>query len=221
VSSTIHDSVDVRATVSVGAYMMIFHTPTIQEIEVAREAFEANEPRDLFYRAATELVDLAIHEKTSLSVAEAVAVLLQTWNRAYYRYHPFDGEHFANIERLIGSYEQAIMDFRQRCIETFSDGDEVTVMDLFRDFEEVLGPVGAAKCLYLLSPSFFPLWDRSIAEAYGLGLKQRGRNSSQYCRFMRITKEQCSSLGGEPAIGRNPLKALDEYNYCRYTKGWI
>ena len=200
---------------------MSFHTPTIQEIEAAREAFETNESRDLFYRAATELVDLAIHGKTSLSVAEAIAVLLQTWNRAYYQFRPFDSEHFADIERLIASHEQTIMDFRQRSIETFSSGDEAKVMRLFEDFGEVLGPVGAAKCLHLLSPSFFPLWDRSIAKAYSLGLQQRGRNGSQYCHFMSISKEQCNSLGGEQAIGRNPLKALDEYNYCKYTKGWI
>lgn len=34
---------------------MEFHVPTIQEIEKAREVFESNEPRDLFYRAATAL----------------------------------------------------------------------------------------------------------------------------------------------------------------------
>ena len=200
---------------------MNFHTPTIQEIEAAREAFEGNEPRDLFYRAATELVDLAIHGKTSLSVAEAVAVLLQTWNQAYYRYHKFNSEHFADIESLIACHKQTIMGLRQRAIETFSDEDEATVTELFDDFGKVLGPVGAAKCLHLLSPSFFPLWDRKIAESYGLSLQRSGTNGSRYCRFMRITKVQCNGLGGKQAIGRNPLKALDEYNYCRYTKGWI
>ena len=58
-----------------------FHIPAIQEIEAARITFEEHEPRDLFYRAATELVDLAISGKTSLNLAEALAVLLITWNR--------------------------------------------------------------------------------------------------------------------------------------------
>lgn len=71
--------------VPVKASKMNLHTPAIPEIEAAREAFQSNEPRDLFYRAATELVDLAIRGKTSLSVAEALAVLLQTWNQAYYQ----------------------------------------------------------------------------------------------------------------------------------------
>ncbi len=58
--------------------------PTLKELRAARDTFERLEPRALFYRAATELVDLAIRGATQLSVTEAVAVLLQTWNRAYY-----------------------------------------------------------------------------------------------------------------------------------------
>ncbi|HIE51150.1 MAG TPA: hypothetical protein EYP85_05280 [Armatimonadetes bacterium] len=200
---------------------MGFHTPTIQEIEAAREAFETNEPRDLFYRAATELVDLAMQGMTSLSVTEALAVLLQTWNKAFYRYNPFDSQHFSDIECVVSYHKQALSVFRQRSIEDFNSKDEPIVEKMFKDFEEVLGPVGAAKCLHLMAPRFFPLWDRAIAEAYGLALKRRGENAERYCRFIEITQEQVKNLGGEQTMGRNPLKALDEYNYCKHTKQWI
>jgi len=156
-----------------------------------------------------------------LSVAEALAVLLQTWNSAFYRYRPFDSQHFSDIEHLVTSHLQVLGTLRQRSIESFCDQDEGTVRGLFKDFEEVLRPVGAAKCLHLLAPRFFPLWDRAIAAAYGVALQPIGRNADRYCRFMAITKKQCADLGGEEAIGRNPLKAIDEYNYCRYTKRWI
>ena len=195
--------------------------PSIQDVEAARRAFEDNEPRDLFYRAAIELVMLALDSKTTLTVAEALAVLLQTWNRMFYQYRGFDSQHFADIERLISTHHSALDTFRQRSIETFNHEDESKVMRLFQDFEEVLGPVGAAKCLHLLAPRFFPLWDRAIAQAYDLPLRQKGRNADRYCRFMQIVKVQVQGLGGEQTIGRNPLKAIDEYNYCKYTKGWI
>ena len=42
---------------------------TWRHIGVARRAFKEHEPRDLFYRAATELVDLALRGKTSLNLA--------------------------------------------------------------------------------------------------------------------------------------------------------
>lgn len=196
-------------------------TLTIQDIEAARQAFEANEPRDLFYRAATELVSLALEGSTSLSVAEALAVLLQTWNKMFYQYRRFDGQHIADIERLISDHYSLLLTFRQRSIEDFNQDDESEVRHVFKAFEEILGPVGAAKCLHLLAPRFFPLWDRAIAKAYNLPLGKIGTNADKYCRFMRIVKRQIQNLGGEQTVGRNPLKAIDEYNYCKHTKGWI
>jgi len=197
------------------------HLPTIRDLQTARQAFEENEPRDLFYRAATELVDRAWRGESSLNVAEALGVLLQTWNRAFYTYRPFDSAHFLEIEGLVAAYRSLLERYRERSIESFGEEDEEVVEDVFRAFEEVLGPVGAAKCLHLLAPRFFPLWDRAIAAAYEVALRRRGKNADRYCKFLRMTKEQVEALGGERVIGRNPLKALDEYNYCRYTKGWI
>jgi len=194
----------------------------MQDLKVARQAFDANEPGDLFYRAATELVELALDGKITLTVAEALAVLLQTWNSTFYRYRrKFDDHHFADIERLIRDHYSALIDFRQRSIEEFDQECENEVVRIFEAFEKVLGPVGTAKCLHLLAPRFFPLWDRAIAEAYGLPLRQMGKNADRYRRFMELVKKQVQELGGEQAIGRNPLKAIDEYNYCKYTKQWI
>jgi len=195
--------------------------PSIQDIEAARQAFEDNEPRDLFYRAATELVTLALDGKTLLTVAEALAVLLQTWNKMFYQYRRFDSQHFAKIERLISDHHSTLITFRQRSIESFNQEDGSQVTRVFKAFEEVLGPVGTAKCLHLLAPCFFPLWDRTIAKAYDLSLGRKGGNADRYCRFMGVVKEQVQGLGGEQTLGRNPLKAIDEYNYCKYTKGWI
>lgn len=193
---------------------MAVDKPTSQELEKAREDFEDIEPRSIFYRAATDLVDLAINNKTDLNLAEAIAVLLQTWNVSYYRFRPFDGEHLSEIESLLKNYPQIINSFRYRTIEDFSAKDYEAVKLIFRDFERVLGKTGAAKCLHLLAPHFFPLWDTNIAIAYKLGKEEE---AERYCCFMNKTKDQITDLGGEKAIGRNPLKALDEYNYWKYT----
>jgi hypothetical protein len=200
---------------------MPFRTPEFDELESARAACQADEARDLFYRTATELVDLAICEQVSLTLAEVLAVLLQRWNQPRHRHSRFDAAHCADIERLLSEHRALLQSLRARTIEDFSDADQTMVEALFREFELVLGPVGAAKCLHLLAPRFFPLWDRDIASAYFVSLLEPGRNAERYCRFMCIVKGQCGELGGEQRIGRNPLEALDEYNYCRHTKGWI
>lgn len=195
--------------------------PSIQDIENARKAFEEREPRDLFYRAATELVEFTIRGESELSLTEALSVLLQTWNRPYYQYRKFDSQHFTEIEQLIFSHKEMLKEFRHKSIEDFTEHNRDLIMEVFVSFETVLGPVGASKCLHLLAPRFFPLWDRAIAHSYRLSLRKRGNNGENYFRFMKIVKEQCGSIVAAGFIDRNPIKALDEYNYCRYTKNWI
>ena len=148
-------------------------------------------------------------------------MLLQTWNRAFYRFTPFDSRHFSALDYVVTTNQQDLASLRERSIESFSDEDAVKVERLFGEFEEVLGPVGAVKALHLLAPRFFPLWDRAIAKAYGLALRERGKNADRYRQYMRITKRQYEALSGEHSIGQNLLKVLDEYNYCRYTKHWV
>jgi hypothetical protein len=194
---------------------------TLAAVRRAREAFEAREPRDLFYRAATELVSLALREPARLTVAEALAILLQTWNKNFYRFSKaFDMAHFAEINALLRDHRDALADFRKMKIENlkFEDGPRVHVV--FEAFESVLGPVGAAKALHLMAPDFFPLWDRKIAKAYGVPLNGRNSKSDQYWSMFLKTNNECRQLLGEGYEG-NPLKAIDEYNYCRYTKRWI
>lgn len=130
-------------------------------------------------------------------------------------------EHFEEVDEILAKDESWLRDVRDRDISTLDSSDEVRVRGVFEDFERVLGPVGAAKALHLLAPRFLPLWDRAIAVAYGIELGKGGTNGSRYVRFMRIVREQSGYLGGEAAVGRNVLKALDEYNYCQFSKGWM
>lgn len=199
---------------------MAGHKISASALKKARKAFEANEPRNLFYRAATELVDLALQGATSLTVAEALAVLLQTWNKAYYQYRKFDNVHFTDIENLLSENKLLIASYRTRTIDQLDDTDGTTIENLFQLFERVLGPVGAAKALHLLAPGFFPLWDRAIAKAYNLELGRAGSNGERYWQFLCISKRQCLDVRRDNPNCHDPLKSIDEYNYCRYTKKW-
>lgn len=93
--------------------------------------------------------------------------------------------------------------------------DEDLVRILFSQFAQVLGPVGAAKCLHLLAPNFFPLWDRAIAKAYRINLDNCAFD--EYVKFIRIVQHQCCSIKGAGALWPDLLKAVDEYNYCTFT----
>jgi hypothetical protein len=115
--------------------------------------------RDLFYRAAIALVRLAKAGMVDLTVGEALAVLLRTWNNAYYRYHPPGTGHYAEVEALIETHGAWLESVTHRGIASFTDLDEQPLRTVFTGFEMALGPVGAAKALHLLAPCFLPLWD--------------------------------------------------------------
>jgi hypothetical protein len=83
-------------------------------------------------------------------------------------------------------------------------------------------PVGVAKALHLLAPSFFPLWDAAIAKAYGFSYGSKP--AQRYVAFMRASKLTVASLWRtiEPLLDdKTPLKVLDEYNFAKVTKRWI
>jgi hypothetical protein len=195
--------------------------PTAADLIKARQVFGRRESRDVFYRAATYLVEQALQGQAPISLSEALAVLLQTWNRAYYQYHPPGPDHLDRIDALLEQHASWRSRIRDRTIDTFSSADASELKIIFADFEKVLGPVGAAKALHLLAPRFLPLWDRAIATAYGLELGFTGTNGKRYVRMANIAKDQSADVGGDDAVGANILKALDEYNYCRFTKGWM
>jgi hypothetical protein len=196
--------------------------PNRDDLVRAHEAFREHESRDLFYRAATALVRLAKEGAVDLTTGEAIAVLLRTWNAAYYRYHRSGAADYVVIETLITKHADWLDSAAQRTILSLTDADEESVLAVFGDFESALGPVGAAKALHLLAPRFMPLWDRAIAAAYIGQLGPMGTNGWRYVQFMRRCRHQSAAAGGDAvAADGNILKALDEYNYCVFTKGWI
>jgi len=132
---------------------------TLTDLIDAHRVFREHEPRDLFYRVATELVDLSREGRTEITTAEALAVLLQTWNLTYYRFRPtLRPRLIDDLEGLLAEHADSLSRFRGRRIEHLSGIDEPAVAELFQGFEARLGPVGAAKALHLLAPRFFPLW---------------------------------------------------------------
>jgi hypothetical protein len=201
-------------------------SPTISQLRKAHKVFAREEARDLFYRVATDLVERSTRGESELSLGEAVAVLLATWNRRFYqRGRRCDAHHVDVIDKAIQSRRQVFATYRSRTIDTLAEADEHDILRHFASFEQFLGPVGTAKCFHLLAPRFFPLWDRSIAAEYGVPLGEMGRNANRYFRFMQTVHLEVERLGGSEAIQRAidvpALKALDEYAYSRFTKNWL
>lgn len=221
---------------------------TLGELEKGCASFSENESRDAMYKIACKLVTEGWNKPAD--VADGLGVVLLTWNQAAYRYGSFD---FDELEDFLKKNEVVLNSFRKRNIRSFRPNtDEVAVKTLFEGALDALAftearrktPVGAAKALHILAPSFFPLWDQEIAKECGYYWYSSERASAKYVAFMGYAQATIAALeeqfdgGGRPSglpparslaaslskrAGRSKtmLKFLDEYLYSKYTQGWI
>lgn len=190
--------------------------PSDADVAAKRAIFAEAEPRDLAYKVARDMVERAYSGGQSFSRADGVAILLMTWNAGFYRFHPDRLRTLvADLDRLISRHEASITAWRARSAASYEPrSDAGRVEHVYRDFVAVLWPVGTAKSLHVLAPRFFPIWDRSIADALGLALSPPEASVSSYLRLMEIAGRFAQGSRFE-----DPLKALDEWAYVTYTLG--
>lgn len=190
------------------------------------------------YRVATDLVRERWGDAEA--VADALGVLLLTWNQAFYRYGFLDcGE----LETFVRSHQGAIEQYRPRELTTLVSEEREQVDSMFRHLLEASqatspqtgkqrrSPVSVAKALHGLAPRFFPLWDGKIARRYGCGWHSSTGAGSAYWSFMLKQRLILNDLGDERArreierglserarFPKTLVKFLDEFNYARFTK---
>jgi hypothetical protein len=200
--------------------------PTADQLECGYKAFQARESRDAMYTTATFLV--CHYWGQPAKMADSLGVLLLTWNGALYRYGSFD---FGELEKCIEKNIVMLEGYRAKTIADYTASDEQPVKCLFNQFLAALtiaegkkrgvrSPVATAKALHLLAPGFFPLWDKKIASAYRCNYSQKP--DENYIAFVKISQSMAGSLQSIVLpTGKTLLKLIDEYNYSKYTKGWV
>jgi len=179
------------------------------------------------YRVATFLVNQWWGKPADM--ADAIGVLMLTWNQAFYRYGRFE---FSKLESFLKKNISVLTQFRKRNIRTLALDDEKEIIRLFDELLDALkiqsenhkvdgrkSPVAVAKALHLLAPNFFPLWDDKIARAYSI--YYRSEPARKYVEFCRINKELERQLGSCVRDSEQFLKLMDEFNYAKYTFGWV
>ncbi len=200
--------------------------PSKEEFIRGCQEFENNEKRDAMYKVATFLI--SHHWGDPENMANALGVLLLTWNQAFYRYGTLD---FDYLEKAIIHKLPALNLFRARQISSLSHTDEKEINSLFIEFLDALriktkqgkirrSPVSVAKTLHLLAPNFFPIWDDKIALAYQC--QYYTEPSTKYYKFCLISQEFAKQVKNYITPSEKTLlKRIDEYNYSKYTKHWI
>jgi hypothetical protein len=110
-------------------------------------------------------------------LADALSVLLLTWNANFYRFGgglKADALEGCLLEGCLHDYWSTIEAFGARELCSLDSGNHSELLALFSALSTALrlatndreSPVSCAKALHLLAPDFFPIWDQYIAPAY-------------------------------------------------------
>jgi len=164
-------------------------------------------------------VESVLAGTSDLTMGQAVAVLLQIWNRVYYlgQGRHLSKKHIDGLDAAINAYPEIATVYLWKPLADATESDFEYSKNVFNRLEKVAGHVGAAKVLHLLAPRFFPLWDTNIAKDYGVSFEKGVPTGSHYVDFMKETIEQIAFLGGEVKAGTDVVKLIDEYNYMVCT----
>lgn len=201
------------------------YIPNKNEVIRGCKEFEYHEKRDSMYKVSIFLLEHFWGNPKDM--ADGMGVLLLTWNQAFYRYGQLN---YDLLESFLETNMSVIETFRQRKISSLSNDDETLIKKLFNELREALkiespkgtrrSPVGVAKALHLLCPDFFPIWDKKIALAYKCNYDSDP--AEKYLQFCKINRKLCEVIQKYDINSNKPLlKIIDEYNYSKYTKGWI
>ena len=154
-----------------------YSIPQKEEFRAGCREFQKHEKRDAMYKVATFLIKYFwgnAHE-----MADALGVLLLTWNQAFYRYGQFD---FDKLELFIDNNFLTINTLRERDISSLNTGDEEQLKNLFTDLNSSVqihegkmagrkSPVSTAKALrtaFSLRIFFILYFSRSAASDFAI-----------------------------------------------------
>ena len=200
-----------------------FLNAKITEIRRLCAVFYKKEKRAFYYPVVAMLIRkiLETGDEKEVSLAQAVAVLLYAWNRAFYR--ATDSLSIWRLDRAIKKNRDDLRRLRNRSIRTFDEPrDKSTVVHLFKELMDATrntrtgtkSPVAVAKTLHMLAPDFFPLWDRPIAAKWGSRWKSGGEDAAEkYLDFMVNSRDVMDTI----KANKLTLKMLDEANYAKFT----
>lgn len=199
-----------------------FHIPSQEEFRKGYEAYNRKERRGLVYFGALET--LADYWGNAELMAVGVQRLICSWNRFY---SSFD---LSILTHFISENIEDLNTYKRKYIIDLSDADDERICRLFTKLLQALkrktdgasSPVSVAKAFGLLAPNFLPIWDSSIAYQYDC-MYFSDMAELPYLRFcykMKKFSERVQSYVPHPD-DRALLKRIDEYNYAKYTMGWI
>lgn len=179
----------------------------------------------------TETLKSLIDKSGGNNIGTAIAPYLFTWNfqrvKQYYKKRRDFSlkNYFQDLGEFIKEEKEELKEFKGKKLlkEDINKTKIISIFDLINSKFKQLGinqnePVGTAKLLHIVAPSYFPLIDNSIAEAIGLKNRNVSLTPSDYHRWMVHLKQWLQLRGEiieevEQKFDLSILKLVDEGFY--------
>lgn len=184
---------------------------------------------DKYERPIREMAARELGTITEDDVARIVQYYLYSWGRmgrvlGREEYHGWQGKVASFIIRF-----QNQLGF-SRLLPLLSEDlrkYEATIKAMYQALVSAVGPIGAAKVLHLVCPSFFPLWDNAIAnrlrQYYYGGNTHDSFSDQDYFNFMmwvqdwlHVNDSLVSTLSAQ--YSKTKLKIVDEFFWWTVTR---
>ena len=198
-----------------------FHVPSCEEFRTGYESYGRENKGSIYFDALSVIAEFWGNAE---GMAKGVNRIVRGWNRFYAN---FD---FDSLVKCIDKNLPILEQFKNRDIFSLTDNDNVSIKNLFVHFNDALkrakdgakSPVSVAKALSPMATSFFPLWDSNIALQYECWYfsDTDGEPYVKFCKKMKLLSESVVHCVPEDD-DRSLLKRIDEYNYSKYTMGWL
>jgi hypothetical protein len=183
---------------------------------------------DKYERPVREMAAVKLGTITLEDVARIVEYYLYSWGRMgrvlgreeYYGWQSKVASFIIQFQNQLGSFRLLPLLGEDLCKY------ETTIKAMYQALVSAVGPIGAAKILHLVCPSFFPLWDNAIAN----GLRQHYYGDSTYDSFsdqdyfnfmmwvqnwLRVNDSLVSTLSKQ--YTKTKLKIIDEFFWWTVT----
>lgn len=173
--------------------------------EMCKE-FRKIEGRASFYDIAIEIVDS--------HPLQAVIIILATWNVGRFRFMVSNPQNLIDLKNALEKYKPLFKKVKSGDFQTVNfDKIGKTVKQIYSLLSKVKGVeyTGASKIMHLLNPNLFVMRDNGIRKKYKVEV-----NPKDFLEFQKLMQKLFGNIKWDEPTKALP-KAIDEYNYVKYT----
>lgn len=179
------------------------------QLNKACKRFNKQEKRSVYYSLASEIV--------KAHPLQAAIIILASWNVGRYRYY-FKRKQIKELRETIRYCMPLFRKIENKKLESVDyDSVSETISEIYKRLSAIKGVeyTGASKVMHLINQNLFVMGDSYIRKK-GYCMRANETAAGDYIEFLKKVQNKFRNVKWS-RTDRTLAKAIDEYNYVRYT----